>query len=428
MVALHWWLLVLLLDSSAKIADACLSLKLRWSEYHQHEKTSQSIGQEDRIFEQVPLDSLHSDFLDSGRPVYISRPSTDTAETLYLFFLFPVDRYGHGHWILSRTLQIFDIHEPKSQSDIIAYVRSWSILPHLIMEVSDAMIGSGQGFWRSPGKDTAPYKIHSWPNSPNLQFICTDDSPDSAIYFEGSVRYSLETVGFYVKRIATNWSSPVYSHIIMKAEDRPLYLFEFITNEVSRPKHWLIGRAYGEDSAEAFVPDNAATADQITGSWFFVHKDQLGNPWVDDERAKVIGSRYYPKYMSIYQILRDVRRIDQRNQAHQLYLPLRNTLLMPAVGLGTGGIYKEDSYNIFHDALELGYRLYDMAREYDNEYIMGDVLRDIDPAIVSREQVFLETKVWPTNFGFVPTTNEIIKSLVEFDTTYVDMYLLHWPR
>jgi diketogulonate reductase-like aldo/keto reductase len=45
-----------------------------------------------------------------------------------------------------------------------------------------------------------------------------------------------------------------------------------------------------------------------------------------------------------------------------------------------------------------------------------------------RDELFLESKVWPTELGFVPTSEAIETSLGHLNTNYVDLYLLHWPH
>ena len=119
------------------------------------------------------------------------------------------------------------------------------------------------------------------------------------------------------------------------------------------------------------------------------------------------------------------------------------------MGLGTGGIYLEHSAEVFIEAYLSGYRLLDLAREYRNEHLVHEALLD-DHAFRSsaayrnhhqsakqqivirkpprRSELFLETKVWPTDLGFLPTSQAIETSLREVRSNYIDMYLLHWPR
>jgi diketogulonate reductase-like aldo/keto reductase len=56
---------------------------------------------------------------------------------------------------------------------------------------------------------------------------------------------------------------------------------------------------------------------------------------------------------------------------------------------------------------------------------MGSVLKE---AAIDRREVFLQSKVWPTQLGFGPTSRAIAASLQQLGTAYIDQYMLHWPR
>ena len=100
-----------------------------------------------------------------------------------------------------------------------------------------------------------------------------------------------------------------------------------------------------------------------------------------------------------------------------------------SVGLGTGGLPKKTTSSIIRDAMRLGYRLFDMAREYNNEEKVARIISggQRDGGIPLRDEVFIVSKVWPTNLGFHPTTIEVFESLRALNTPFVDLYLLHWP-
>jgi diketogulonate reductase-like aldo/keto reductase len=104
---------------------------------------------------------------------------------------------------------------------------------------------------------------------------------------------------------------------------------------------------------------------------------------------------------------------------------MSNGVPVPQMGLGTGGIYLELALEVFSTAVSLGYRMFDLAREYGNEHIIKLLLKE---GRVLRGEVFLATKVWPTELGFGPTTRAISTSLSDIHTTYIDLYMLHWPR
>lgn len=96
---------------------------------------------------------------------------------------------------------------------------------------------------------------------------------------------------------------------------------------------------------------------------------------------------------------------------------------MPFFGLGTfraaNGAQVE---NAVRYALDYGYRLIDTAAMYENEEGVGKGVR---ASGIPREQIFVTTKLWPTNFDHVEACFDESLRLLNMD--YVDMYMLHWP-
>lgn len=106
-------------------------------------------------------------------------------------------------------------------------------------------------------------------------------------------------------------------------------------------------------------------------------------------------------------------------------LTLNNGLAMPQVGLG---VYKmtdeiEASFAI-QSALRMGYRLIDTASLYENEQIVGDAVKE---SSLRRDEVFLTTKVWNSDQGYDQTLKAFETSLNKLQTSYLDLYLIHWP-
>lgn len=97
---------------------------------------------------------------------------------------------------------------------------------------------------------------------------------------------------------------------------------------------------------------------------------------------------------------------------------------VPALGFGTfrlqGGACREG----VADALRIGYRHIDTAQGYDNESEVGAGLKD---AGVPRDEVFLVSKVRPSNFAKGVAKRSTLESLAKLGTDYVDLMLLHWP-
>jgi diketogulonate reductase-like aldo/keto reductase len=98
---------------------------------------------------------------------------------------------------------------------------------------------------------------------------------------------------------------------------------------------------------------------------------------------------------------------------------------VPVLGLGTWQITGEQCYETVSTALELGYRHLDTAQMYENERQVGRAVADSD---VSRDDVWITTKVTPGNARYDDVLESTRESLDRLDTGYVDLLLLHWPN
>ena len=79
------------------------------------------------------------------------------------------------------------------------------------------------------------------------------------------------------------------------------------------------------------------------------------------------------------------------------YITLSNGVKAPVIGIGTFMISPEDTENSVYSALKTGYRMIDTANAYMNEEAVGKALaKAIEEGIVTREEVFVSTKLWPT--------------------------------
>ena len=106
------------------------------------------------------------------------------------------------------------------------------------------------------------------------------------------------------------------------------------------------------------------------------------------------------------------------------YIEVEHTNI-PALGLGTCYIPNEVTAGIVTQALQLGYRHIDAAQWYNNEQEVGAGIRNSG---VSRQEIFLATKVQRRNLGkqeFLPSVEESLRRL---QTDYVDLLLIHWPH
>lgn len=99
---------------------------------------------------------------------------------------------------------------------------------------------------------------------------------------------------------------------------------------------------------------------------------------------------------------------------------------MPIIGLGTWTQNDEETANSVYYALEDGYRLIDTAQYYGNERGVGEGLRRaIDDGIVTREEVFITTKIMPSSYN--NAYNSIDESLGRLGVDYIDLLLIHQP-
>lgn len=105
-------------------------------------------------------------------------------------------------------------------------------------------------------------------------------------------------------------------------------------------------------------------------------------------------------------------------------LNLNNGTTMPALGLGVFLSPPEETARAVRVALETGYRLIDTAAAYMNERNVGQGIRESG---VPREDVFVTTKAWVSQYGEEATLRGFDASLDRLGLDYLDLYLLHWP-
>src|SRR5215467_516732 len=97
---------------------------------------------------------------------------------------------------------------------------------------------------------------------------------------------------------------------------------------------------------------------------------------------------------------------------------------IPAIGLGTWDLRRRTCANMVEQALRLGYRHIDTAEMYGNEREVGEGLR---ASGISRNDVFITTKVWPDNLAPADLENSTKESLARLRLSHVDLLLIHWP-
>ncbi|HZC15962.1 MAG TPA: aldo/keto reductase, partial [Caulobacteraceae bacterium] len=108
----------------------------------------------------------------------------------------------------------------------------------------------------------------------------------------------------------------------------------------------------------------------------------------------------------------------------QQSLTLNDGRVMPQLGLGVFQTPPEATAEAVRVALADGYRSIDTAAVYGNEVGVGDGFR---ASGLSREEVFITTKLWNGSQGFDRGLRACEKSLERLGLDHVDLYLIHWP-
>ena len=107
--------------------------------------------------------------------------------------------------------------------------------------------------------------------------------------------------------------------------------------------------------------------------------------------------------------------------SNQLYVKLNNGVEMPMAGIGTFLLSPQEAEASCISALQDGYRLIDTANAYVNEKAVG---RAMKKSGIAREEIFLETKLWPSFYNDV---DAVEKTLQRLDTDTIDLLLVHQP-
>ena len=103
-------------------------------------------------------------------------------------------------------------------------------------------------------------------------------------------------------------------------------------------------------------------------------------------------------------------------------LTLNNGVTMPALGFGVFQTPPDETITAVQTALEAGYRHIDTAAAYGNEREVGEAIRR---SSIPRDEVFVETKVWITDFGYDQTLHAFDKSAGKLGLDTLDLFILH---
>lgn len=135
-------------------------------------------------------------------------------------------------------------------------------------------------------------------------------------------------------------------------------------------------------------------------------------------------SRYEDRSKELFEENFDYRVLSHFKYSGASFL-LANKVVIPALGFGTYKITNPDEvYSSVTCALETGYRLIDTASFYQNEEAIGCAIKDSG---IARESLFITSKVWNDQQGYVETVAAFEESLKKLGLDYLDLLLVHWP-
>lgn len=106
------------------------------------------------------------------------------------------------------------------------------------------------------------------------------------------------------------------------------------------------------------------------------------------------------------------------------YIRLVTGELIPAVGLGTAGLFEDKCEQVIQWALEMGYRLIDTAWAYRNQEAIGKAIWESG---VSRSEIFITSKIWRDYLNYEAVLEQCDQILDQLQVDYVDLLLTHWP-
>lgn len=103
---------------------------------------------------------------------------------------------------------------------------------------------------------------------------------------------------------------------------------------------------------------------------------------------------------------------------------LNNGVVMPQIGYGVYQVDPSECRRCVGDALRTGYRMIDTAQAYHNEEGVGAAVKESG---IPRDELFLVSKIWISNYGYEKAKASIDESLRRLGTDYIDLMLLHQP-
>ncbi len=136
-----------------------------------------------------------------------------------------------------------------------------------------------------------------------------------------------------------------------------------------------------------------------------------------------MGHEPFTNYLWPTEFLAWLRMLEIINQpANEVKIKLNNGLEMPQFGLGTFRSSVEQAHDAVLAALKAGYRHIDTAHAYQNERGVGAAIRESG---IPREEIWITSKLWPTDYNSGNVEESINKMLERLGTDYIDLLYLH---
>src|SRR5712672_767657 len=120
----------------------------------------------------------------------------------------------------------------------------------------------------------------------------------------------------------------------------------------------------------------------------------------------------------------EVRASRHGSTSTSMSVVVANGARIPSLGYGTYGMRRGDMLRMIPHVLRAGFRHIDTAQLYGNEAEVGE---GWVASGVSRQEIFITTKVWVSNFPAARFERSVDESLYKLKTDYIDLLLLHWP-
>lgn len=105
-------------------------------------------------------------------------------------------------------------------------------------------------------------------------------------------------------------------------------------------------------------------------------------------------------------------------------IKLNNGVEMPQIGYGVYQVSPDECERCVSDALKVGYRMIDTAQAYNNEEGVGAAIAKSE---IPRNELFIVSKIWISNYGYDKARKSIDESLRRLGTDHIDLMLLHQP-